>query len=82
MKGRARKTAQREIADALVEAAPAIAATLLAEAGQGKRARDIGVPVARSLPTRILEIPNNPNLREDDVRYIARCIKEAAAVTP
>jgi dTDP-4-amino-4,6-dideoxygalactose transaminase len=37
------------------------------------------VPVARSLPARILEIPNNPDLREEDVRYIARSIKEGAA---
>ena len=43
------------------------------------REYDADVPVARSLPARILEIPNNPNLREQDVRYIARCIKEAAA---
>ena len=39
---------------------------------------NVNVPVARSLPEKILEIPNNLNLREDDIRYIARCIKEAA----
>jgi dTDP-4-amino-4,6-dideoxygalactose transaminase len=43
------------------------------------REYDADVPVARSLPARILEIPNNPNLREEDVRYIARSIKETAA---
>jgi perosamine synthetase len=43
------------------------------------RGYDADVPVARWLPSRILEIPNNSNLREDDVQYIARCIRETAS---
>jgi len=38
----------------------------------------VDVPVARSLPERILELPNNPNLQEEDILYITRCVKEAA----
>lgn len=37
----------------------------------------VDLPVARVLPHRILEIPNNRDLREDDILYIARCIREA-----
>jgi perosamine synthetase len=39
---------------------------------------ELNVPVARSLPEKILELPNNPNLRENDIRYIARCLKKAS----
>jgi dTDP-4-amino-4,6-dideoxygalactose transaminase len=35
------------------------------------------LPVARNLPERILEIPNNPHLREKDILYISRCIRDA-----
>lgn len=34
-------------------------------------------PVAERLPDRMVEIPNNANLKEKDLRYIARCIREA-----
>ena len=37
----------------------------------------IDLPVASRLPEKILEIPNNPNLKEEDILYIARCIREA-----
>jgi dTDP-4-amino-4,6-dideoxygalactose transaminase len=33
--------------------------------------------VAPGLPKRILEIPNNPNLREGDVRHIGKVITSA-----
>lgn len=39
---------------------------------------EVNLPVARSLPERILEIPNNPDLHEEDILYIARCIREAS----
>ncbi len=35
-------------------------------------------PVGHRLPKRILEIPNNPRMKENDVRYVAQCIKNAA----
>ncbi len=41
------------------------------------RDRTFDVPVANRLPRTILEIPNNPNMREQDVRYVAGCIKDA-----
>jgi dTDP-4-amino-4,6-dideoxygalactose transaminase len=37
----------------------------------------VDVPVVRELPKKILEIPNNPHMHEDDVLYVARCIQEA-----
>jgi dTDP-4-amino-4,6-dideoxygalactose transaminase len=37
----------------------------------------LDVPVANRLPRTILEIPNNPNMNEKDVRYVANCIKDA-----
>lgn len=43
------------------------------------REEGFDLPVARRLPQKILEIPNNPYLREADVRYIARCLRESAA---
>lgn len=39
---------------------------------------NVDAPVARRLPAKILEIPNNLHLREDDLRYIAQCLKDAA----
>ena len=41
------------------------------------RQKTFDLPVASGLSEKILEIPNNPNLREEDVLYIARCLKEA-----
>ncbi len=35
------------------------------------------LPVAGGLSEKIMEIPNNPDLQEEDVLYIARCLKEA-----
>ena len=38
---------------------------------------DADVPVGHTLPKKILEIPNNPHMHEDDLQYVARCIQEA-----
>ena len=38
---------------------------------------DVNVPVARKLPQKILEIPNNPRMDADAVRYVAKQIKAA-----
>jgi dTDP-4-amino-4,6-dideoxygalactose transaminase len=38
---------------------------------------DAHVPVARKLPQKILEIPNNPRMDADAVRYVAKQIKAA-----
>lgn len=40
--------------------------------------QDWDIPVARRLPHRILEIPNNYRLKEGDVRHIAECIRNAS----
>lgn len=35
-------------------------------------------PIAEQLPDRMVEIPNNANLKAKDLLYIARCIREAS----
>ncbi|MFQ5902330.1 MAG: DegT/DnrJ/EryC1/StrS family aminotransferase [Candidatus Binatia bacterium] len=35
-----------------------------------------GCPVAERLPDRMMEVPNNANLTEKDLLYIARCVRE------
>ncbi len=42
------------------------------------RDQAVNVPVAQKLPARILEIPNNPRMTEDDVRRVAQRIRQAA----
>jgi dTDP-4-amino-4,6-dideoxygalactose transaminase len=42
------------------------------------RHEKVNLKVAPDLPRRILEIPNNPNLKDEDVHRIAQCINDAA----
>jgi len=37
-------------------------------------------PAAASLPARSIEIPNNPDLEEEDLDYIARAVREVAEI--